>query len=87
LAEDDPVLRTQQPYQAAYEGDLHWMGAAMIKHYRDDDSDLKLLMVAVPRAFESGTVEDYDQRVKEFFDQAESRAEAAVPRMRLPANG
>jgi hypothetical protein len=66
------VLRTQQPYQDAYEGDLDWMGAAMVKHYRGDDSDLKLLMLAVPRAFESLTVGDYDQRVKEFFDQADN---------------
>jgi len=72
LAENDRVLRTQQPYQAAYEGDLDWMGAAMVKHYRGDDSDLKLLMGAVPRAFESLTVEDYDRRVKEFFDQADN---------------
>jgi phosphoserine phosphatase len=72
LAENDRVLRTQQPYQAAYESDLDWMDAAMVKHYRGDDSDLKLLMGAVPRAFESLTVEDYDQRVKEFFDHADN---------------
>jgi phosphoserine phosphatase len=72
LAEDDPALRTQQPYQAAYEGDLKWMGAAMVKHYRGDDSDLKLLMVAVPTAFETVTVEDYDRRVKEFFAEADN---------------
>ena len=72
LAENDRVLRTQQPYQAAYEGDLDWMDAAMVKHYRGDDSDLKLLMGAVPRAFESLTVEDYDRRVKDFFDQADN---------------
>jgi phosphoserine phosphatase len=72
LAEDDPALQTQQPYQAAYEGDLKWMGAAMVKHYRGDDSDLKLLMVAVPKAFETVTVEDYDRRVKEFFAEADN---------------
>jgi phosphoserine phosphatase len=72
LAEDDPALRTQQPYQAAYEGDLKWMGGAMVKHYRGDDSDLKLLMVAVPKAFETVTVEDYDRRVKEFFAEADN---------------
>ena len=46
------------------------MGAAMVKHYNGDDSDLKLLMVAVPKAFESVTIEDYDQRVRAFFDEA-----------------
>ena len=72
LAEDDPALRTQQPYQAAYEGDLLWLSAAMVKHYRGDDSDLKLLMVAVPKAFEAVTVEDYDRRVTEFFRDADN---------------
>jgi phosphoglycolate phosphatase-like HAD superfamily hydrolase len=78
LAEEDPALRTQQPYQAAYEGDLKWMAAAMVKHYRGDDSDLKLLMVAVPKAFETVTVEDYDRQVKEFF------ADADNPRLKRP---
>ena len=72
LAENDPALRTKQPYQAAYEGDLRWLGAAVVKHYHGDDSDLKLLMVAVPKAFEAVTVEDYDGRVKEFFDEADN---------------
>jgi hypothetical protein len=49
LAETDPALRTKQPYQAAYEGDMYWLGEAVVKHYRGDDSDLKLLMVAVPK--------------------------------------
>jgi phosphoserine phosphatase len=72
MAESDPSLRDQQPYKAAYEGDFHWMGAAMLKHYQGDDSDLKLLMVAVPKAFEAMTVEDYDRRVKEFFSEADN---------------
>jgi phosphoserine phosphatase len=72
LAEENPSLQDQQPYQAAYERDLDWMAAAMIKHYRGDDSDLKLLMVAVPKAFEAVTIEDYDRRVKEFFADADN---------------
>jgi phosphoglycolate phosphatase-like HAD superfamily hydrolase len=72
LAENDPSLRTKQPYRAAYERDMGWLGAAVVKHYRGDDSDLKLLMVAVPKAFESVTVEDYDRRVKEFFSEADN---------------
>jgi phosphoserine phosphatase len=78
LAENDPALRTEQPYQAAYEGDMHWLSAAVVKHYHGDDSDLKLLMVAVPKAFQSVTVEDYDRRVKGFFGEAEN------PRLKRP---
>jgi phosphoglycolate phosphatase-like HAD superfamily hydrolase len=71
-AQKDPSLRTKQPYQAAYERDMGWLGAALVKHYHGDDSDLKLLMVAVPKAFQSVTVEDYDRRVKEFFSDADN---------------
>ena len=70
LAAADPSLRDRQPYQAAYEGDLAWLGAAMVKHYQGDDSDLKLLMGAVPKAFDAVSVEDYDRDVREFFAQA-----------------
>jgi phosphoserine phosphatase len=72
LAEQDAALRTQQPYQAAYDGDMQWLGGAVVKHYHGDDSDIKLLMVAVPKAFEAVTVEDYDRRVKEFFAEADN---------------
>jgi hypothetical protein len=58
-AEADPSLRDQQPYKAAVEKDLRWLGAAMIKHYKGDDSDLHLLMRASERAFRGMTAEDY----------------------------
>jgi phosphoserine phosphatase len=74
LAEENPELRTQQPYQAAHEQDVHWFGAAMVKHYRGDDSDLGLLLKAVPRAFDQVSVEEYDQRVRDFFDSARNPA-------------
>jgi phosphoserine phosphatase len=70
LATQDPALRSRQPYQAAYEGDLHWLGAAMVKHYHGDDADLRLLMGAVTSAFDATTVEDYDRSVATFFDAA-----------------
>jgi phosphoglycolate phosphatase-like HAD superfamily hydrolase len=78
LAEGDPSLQDQQPYKAAFEGDMQWLGGAVVKHYHGDDSDIELLMVAVPKAFESVTIEDYDRRVKAFF------AEADNPGLRRP---
>jgi phosphoserine phosphatase len=69
-ARDDPALRERQPYKAAFEQDLHWLGAAMVKHYRGDDDDLLLLKGAVERAFEAISVQDYDRRVTSFFDEA-----------------
>ncbi|MFC9518582.1 HAD family hydrolase [Nocardiaceae bacterium NPDC056970] len=71
MAEQDPSLRSVQPWKAAHENDLQWLGNAMVKHYRGDDSDLKLLMSAVTRAFDEISVEDYDARVTGFFGDAD----------------
>jgi len=70
LARDDPALRERQPYKAAFEQDHHWLGAAMVKHYRGDDGDLGLLKDAVEQAFEAISVQDYDRRVTSFFEEA-----------------
>jgi phosphoserine phosphatase len=71
MVRDDESLQNQQPYQAAYQNDLKWMGTAMVKHYRGDDSDLKLLMGAVTAAFDTMSVEAYDQLVLSFFEEAD----------------
>ncbi|MBF5000831.1 haloacid dehalogenase-like hydrolase [Nocardia sp. BSTN01] len=81
MAMQEPELRTQQPWRAAYEQDLQWLGAAMVKHYHGDDDDLKLLMGAVTRAFGEITVEDYDARVAAFF------ADAGHPTLGRPYHG
>jgi hypothetical protein len=47
MAESDASLRDQQPWKAASEHDLDWLGAAMVKHYHGDDSDVALLLHAV----------------------------------------
>jgi phosphoglycolate phosphatase-like HAD superfamily hydrolase len=71
MARDDPSLQAQQPYQAAYQNDLRWMGAAMVKQYHGDDIDLKLLMEAVTAAFDTVSVEAYDQLVLSFIGEAD----------------
>ncbi len=71
LAEADPPLRDQQPYKAAYEHDMKWLGASMVKHYNGDDHDLGLLMSASSKAFADLTVESYSEKVAEFFRTAE----------------
>jgi hypothetical protein len=70
LAEQDPTLREQQPWKAAYEKDLHWMGAAMVKHYHGDDGDLQLLMAAIPRVNGGVSVDAYQTSVTAFFERA-----------------
>ena len=43
----------------------------MVKHYHGDDSDLQLLMGAVTAAFDTVSVEAYDDLVLSFFDEAD----------------
>jgi len=69
-AEEDPSLRDQQPYKAAYSGDLQWLEDAVTKHYLGDDTDLKPLMGAILRAHHEITVEEHAGRVNAFFADA-----------------
>jgi phosphoglycolate phosphatase-like HAD superfamily hydrolase len=69
-AHADPSLRDRQPYQAAYEGDLKWVAAAMNKHNEGDDTDFKTLLAAVLSAHEAITVEEHAGRVSAFFADA-----------------
>lgn len=71
MAEADESLRSQQPYKSAYEKDFDWLNQAMVKHYQGDDSDLGLLMHAVPAAFAGLSIEDYLEAVRAFFRTAD----------------
>jgi phosphoserine phosphatase len=66
----DPSLRDQQPYKAAYAGDLKWLGDAVTKHYQGDDADLKPLMGAILSAHSEITVEEHASRINAFFAEA-----------------
>jgi phosphoserine phosphatase len=70
LAQADPSLRGRQPYRAAVERDYRWLGAAMTKHYRGDDADLRLLMAAVETAFGGMTVEAFATEVSVWLASA-----------------
>lgn len=66
----DPSLAEGQPYLAAHNGDLHWFGGAITKHYQGDDSDLKTLAAAVLSLHDSVKVEDHAAGVGTFFAEA-----------------
>jgi phosphoglycolate phosphatase-like HAD superfamily hydrolase len=70
-ARQDPSVREKQPYKAAFEGDLTWLGDAVTKHYQGDDTDVTTLMAAVLTAHEAITVEEHADRVSSFFADAE----------------
>jgi len=69
-AKADPSLRDKQPYKAAFEGELKWLGDAVTKHYQGDDNDMKILVAAVLTAHHEITVESHAGRINAFFAEA-----------------
>jgi hypothetical protein len=64
-AKADAALADQEPYRSALAQDYRWLGATMVKHYRGDDADLKVLMAAVSKAVEGTAVEDFAADVRD----------------------
>jgi haloacid dehalogenase-like hydrolase len=67
MCEADASLHDRQPWKAAYERDYAWLGEVITKHYHGDDSDVKVLMGGILRAFGGMTVETYEQIASEFL--------------------
>ena len=67
MAEQDPALRTRQPWQAAYTRDYDWLSAVITDHYRGDDSGVKVFAVGVLTAFADITVEEFEARADRFL--------------------
>ena len=59
MAKENEALRTKDPWRAAYEKDYAWLGNVVTKHYSGDDSDVKVLIGGMLKAFEGMTVDDY----------------------------
>ena len=68
LAEADPSLRDRQPWKAAVEQDMAWLGGVVEKHYEGDDSDFKVLMGGVLSSVAGLSVEEYGDAAAEFVD-------------------
>jgi phosphoserine phosphatase len=71
MAEQDPTLRTRQPWQAAYTRDYGWLNDVITKHYHGDDSDLPVLAAGVLQAFAGSTVEDFEAQADQFLRSAQ----------------
>jgi hypothetical protein len=71
MAEEEASLRSRQPWKAAYERDLAWLGAAITKYYRGDDADVRLMMAGIQGAFEGMAVDAYAAEVAAFFAEAQ----------------
>jgi FMN phosphatase YigB (HAD superfamily) len=70
MAEQDPALRSRQPWKAAHERDYAWLSAAMVKHYHGDDGDLKVLIGGLQQSFGGMSVDDYEAEVEGFLGSA-----------------
>jgi phosphoglycolate phosphatase-like HAD superfamily hydrolase len=67
MAKKDPSLRTGQPFKAAYEKDNAWFGDTVTKHYKGDDSGMKVLLGGVGKAYGERTVEAFEAQAAEFL--------------------
>jgi phosphoglycolate phosphatase-like HAD superfamily hydrolase len=70
IAEQNPSLRQQYPWKAAYAYDTAWVVDAIVKHYQGDDSDIKALIGGVLKAFGEMTVEEYEAAAIQFLAEA-----------------
>jgi phosphoserine phosphatase len=70
MAEADESVREKQPWKAAREKDFAWLGGVIEKHYRGDDSELKILMAGILQAYAGLTVEEFASAADAFLDAA-----------------
>ena len=87
MANENPALGAQQPWKAAVERDYAWLGNAVTKHYRGDDSDMPAVMKGVLTAFAGVTSEEFAARAGDLFAHAvASDFETVVQYLRLCAH-
>jgi hypothetical protein len=67
MAEQDPALRSRQPWQAAYTHDYSWLADVITDHYRGDDRGVKVFAVGVLTGFADITVEDFEEQADRFL--------------------
>jgi phosphoserine phosphatase len=67
MADQDPALRTRQPWQAAYDKDYQWFGQVLARHYQGDDRDLPALAAGVLQAHAGITVEEFEAQADAFL--------------------
>ncbi len=68
LASADPSLRDRQPWKAAVEQDMAWLGGVVENHYEGDDAGLKVLMAGVLASVAGLSVEEYGTAAAQFVD-------------------
>jgi phosphoserine phosphatase len=62
----DPALRERQPWKAAHEQDFQWLGGAVAKHYKGDDSDVRVILGGILAGGAGKDVESIESEAAEF---------------------
>jgi phosphoserine phosphatase len=65
-AADEPALRTQQPWQAAWERDYAWFDRAVTQHYQGDDRALRVALGGVLALSDGQVVEEVEASASAF---------------------
>jgi phosphoglycolate phosphatase-like HAD superfamily hydrolase len=71
MAVEDASLRDKQPWKAAYEKDYAWLGDVITKHYHGDDTEVKILIGGVLKAFGGMSVDAYQAAAEAFLQKAQ----------------
>jgi phosphoglycolate phosphatase-like HAD superfamily hydrolase len=71
MAVEDASLRDKQPWKAAYEKDYAWLGDVITKHYHGDDTDVKVLISGILKAFGGMSVDAYQAAAEAFLQKAQ----------------
>jgi phosphoglycolate phosphatase-like HAD superfamily hydrolase len=67
-AEEDPSLRSREPWRAAWAKDHAWFGEGVTKHYQGDDSDLRILLKGILSLAQEQTAVGVEAAAKVFVD-------------------
>src|SRR5215207_9952820 len=70
MAEADPALRERQPWKAAVERDLAWLGAVIAEHYAGDDRKVHVLAAGILAGYAGMSVEEFEARSDTFLRTA-----------------
>ncbi len=70
MAAHDASLRARQPWKAVVDKDYRWLADVITKHYRGDDSDLKMMAAGLLQAYGDRTIEEYAATAREFLNSA-----------------
>lgn len=68
-ADQNPELRTKQPWKAAWDRDFDWLGGSVTKHYQGDDSDFRVFLDGILSLAQGKPVEQVESDAKAFVEE------------------